>query len=119
MAGKPRFTLEEVISAIEHSRGLLSHAARRLGCTYRALCLYAQRSPRVREALETQRGLLLDYCELQLYAAIRRGEAWAVCLCLRTLGRARGYVVRQETTTLREEEGLAGLLREVHQHGKR
>ena len=106
------------MSAIRHTHGFLSYTARRLGCTYRTLCRYVQRSPRVREALEYERGLLLDDCELHLYEAILRREAWAIAFCLRTLGRERGYVVRRDTATLREEEGLAALL-EAHQSGTR
>ena len=48
-----------------------------------------------------------------MFEAILRSEPWAISLCLRTLGRDRGYVVRQDTTPLSSEEGLAVLL-EAH-----
>ena len=34
----------------------------------------------------------MDTAELSLYNAILRGEAWAVTLALKTLGRDRGYI---------------------------
>jgi hypothetical protein len=113
-----RYTVDEVITALRRSHGLARLAARLLGCSYQSVLNYARRYPEVQATLEDQRGLVVDIAECRLFEAIQRGEAWAISLCLRTLGRDRGYVVRHEKTTLADEEGLAALL-DAHQHGTR
>jgi hypothetical protein len=40
MAGKPRYTQQEVIAALEATRGLASAAALRLGCKYDTVLNY-------------------------------------------------------------------------------
>lgn len=37
---------------------------------------------------------MIDEAELRLWAAIQRGESWAIAFALRTLGRDRGYAER-------------------------
>jgi len=45
---------------------------------------------------------LLDATEEKLVAAIDNGEPWAIALVLKTLGKERGYVERQETVNKSE-----------------
>ena len=39
---------------------------------------------------------MIDTAELKLWQSIQNGEAWGITLCLKTLGKDRGYVERQE-----------------------
>jgi hypothetical protein len=111
MAGKQRYSAEQVCAAIQHTRGLLHLAARHLGCSYHTVCNYVQRYPGVRTTLEAQRGELVDMAELKLYESILRGEPWGITLCLKTLGRDRGYVPQLDTKDVSDHTGLADLLR--------
>lgn len=109
MAGKPRFTAAQIQAAIIQHRGLLFMTAKSLGCSYSTLRNYLARYPSVRDALDSARGELIDTAELKLYESILKGEAWGITLCLKTLGRDRGYVERTEVKDV-GEVGLAGLL---------
>jgi hypothetical protein len=48
--------------------------------------------------MEAQDGEFVDTAELKLRQAVINGEAWAVLFALRTKGKERGYVERQEVT---------------------
>lgn len=91
-----RYTAEEVAEAIELSKGLVSVAARRLGCSRETVRLYAKRYVSVQRAIADAREDVKDLGEARLFQAIDRGEAWAVCFFLKTQGRDRGYVERIE-----------------------
>lgn len=95
---KPRYTVEQVVAALNECHGLIYLAARRLGCTYQTIRNYKERHPAVREAGEQKRGEMVDAAEASLYKAIQGGEAWAVCFTLKTLGKSRGFVERQEVS---------------------
>ena len=91
------FTTEQVIAAIQ--KGYTpTGAASLLGCHPQTIRRYAKRHPTVKEALLAERRCIVDYAEQGLRAAVIRGDAWAVALALKTLGKNRGYVERQELT---------------------
>jgi hypothetical protein len=94
----PRYTAEQVSAALHKSRGMVSHAARALGCDPDTVRNYAKRHPTVAAALHEEREQTTDIAELALYRAIEAGEAWAVCFYLKTQGKERGYVERHEYT---------------------
>ena len=56
------------------------------------------KSTAIREAVDNARGELIDISEQKLRAAVMSGEPWAVAMVLKTLGKSRGYVERQEVT---------------------
>jgi len=101
-----RYSTDEIVRALEKANGLISVAARLLGCTPKTIYRRAEESPRVREIIENAREELVDIAEIALRSALLRGESWAVSMVLRTLGRSRGYSeqlsldVRQEPTKL-------------------
>ena len=41
---------------------------------------------------------MVDLAEQKLWESIQNGEAWGITLCLKTIGKDRGYVERQEFT---------------------
>lgn len=96
MAGKPRFTVQQVIDAIDDKKGMVYLAAEKLGCCHTTVYNYARRHPTVQYAIDANRGVMLDTAELALWRGIQDGESWAVQFALRTLGKDRGYVERQE-----------------------
>lgn len=93
-----KYTQEAMIRAIEASNGMVYVAAKKLGCAANTVYSYAKRYPAVQKAIDEQRGILLDTAELALLKAITHGEGWAVCFTLKTLGKQRGFVERQEVT---------------------
>jgi hypothetical protein len=95
---KQRFTQEQVVSALQQSKGMVTVAARLLRCVPNTVQAYIDRYPAVAEAKRLEREGMLDVAELALLKAIQAGEGWAVCFTLKTIGKSRGYVERQEIT---------------------
>ena len=91
MAGKPRYTKLQVIAALQATRGMVYLAARQLQCDPETIMNYCKRYPEVEQAKHDCRGEMLDVCELKLWKAVQRDEAWAITFALRTVGRTRGY----------------------------
>lgn len=98
MAGKERYTVEQVTDALRQTKGMKGPAAKMLGCSRTAVDNYSKRHPTVQQVIEEERSQMTDVAELALARAIQNGEAWAVCFYLKTQGKARGYVERQELT---------------------
>lgn len=98
MAGKRRYTPQQVIEALKQTKGMRFLAAQRLGCSHDTITNYINRYASVRDAADAQRGEMVDTAELKLWQSIQNGEAWGITLCLKTLGKERGYVERTEQT---------------------
>src|SRR5262245_38218373 len=96
--GRPQlYTDEDIVAALRSSHGLVYLAAKRLGCRPATIYDRAKVSPPVAECIADQRGELIDVAEQKLFAAVRRGQPWAIGMVLKTLGRDRGYVERTES----------------------
>jgi len=99
MSGKPRFTQEQMITALQQAKGLVTVTARLLHCSPSTVEVYIERYPAVAEARRQEREGIVDLAELALVKAIQNGEGWAISLTLKTLGKSRGYVERTENVT--------------------
>lgn len=88
--------LEDVTAALRSCRGLIYLAAKKLNVTRQAVHYFMNRHPELKEIVEEERGRFVDAAELALIAAVQKGQPWAVCFALKTQGRQRGYVERQE-----------------------
>ncbi len=89
-------TAKRCIKAIYEAKGLLTIAAAKSGIGYRTICRYVADYPSVKEAAHEAKEGLLDRAESKLYDAIDKGEAWAIAFFLKTQGKQRGYIERQE-----------------------
>jgi len=96
MSRKQRYTAEEVARALISTKGLVYLAAKRLKCDPLTVNNYCKRYPSVQAAKEAQRGEMVDLAEMKLYESIKKGEPWGITLCLKTLGKDRGYVEQQK-----------------------
>jgi hypothetical protein len=112
-----RLNVKLVREQIAKHGGNCAAAARACGVTRPAVVLFVRRHPELAECLHDARETLVDDAESALYEAVLRGDAWAVCFALKTQGKKRGYVERQEltgadggpvrlTATLEEFKGL-------------
>lgn len=91
-----RFTVDQVATALRVARGNLSGAARALQCDRQTVYGYIADHPELEAVRAEGTELRLDLAENALDRAVAQGEAWAVCFLLKTIGRRRGYVERQE-----------------------
>lgn len=97
-----RLTKAVVMEALRRTHGLVAPAAELLGVSrgslYRAIDRYKLKDYQ-RQLREEVIG---DIAELKLFEAIQAGKPWAVTFYLKTLGRWRGYVERQEIASVGE-----------------
>ena len=111
MARTPRYSAEQVIDALAEPVALVFLAAKRLGCTPETIGNYCRRYPSVQGGQRGPPGEM-DTAELKLWESILKGESWGVTLCLKTLGKDRGYVERTEHTG---EDGREFVIRVVYE----
>ena len=93
-----KFTEAQAVAALLACYGNVSAAARRLDVAHPTLWNRIKRSARLQEARVEATEQALDLAEESLITAVKAGEAWAVCFLLKTRGKRRGYVERQETS---------------------
>lgn len=110
--GREKFTASDVVDALRASKGMVYVAARALDCSANTIYNYAKRYATVQEAINQERGMMVDTAELALWKAIQNGEGWAISLTLKTLGKSRGYVERSEITGSDGSELIVRVVRE-------
>ena len=93
-----KFTEAQAAAALLACYGNVSAAARRLDVAHPTLWNRIKRSERLQEARVEATEQALDLAEESLITAVKAGEAWAVCFLLKTRGKRRGYVERQEAS---------------------
>lgn len=91
-----KYTAEQVIQAVRKNKGILTLAARDLGCTRQTLHNYVNRYTTVADEVSSQREGLLDLAEGKLFEQVNAGNITAIIFTLKTLGKHRGYIERQE-----------------------
>ena len=96
MAGKPKYKVGQVAAAIKAANGLLAAAAHILGCDRSSVYVYVKKHPTLAAAMNECRAVCIDRAELKLMKAVEKGEPWAIAMVLKTIGKERGYVERQE-----------------------
>jgi len=113
---RQRYTREQVVAALEKTKGMVFLAAKILGCSHVTVYNYAKRYKSVQQAIDANRGKVVDTAELKLYDAILAGEHWAVAFALRTIGRDRGYVEKQALDVTSGGEPLSNVIT-IIEHG--
>lgn len=99
MAGQPeRFTAQEVADAVRDAHGLMTLAAKRLGCQPKTVGNYVKRYALVKEARDDAREGLKDFAESQLVKQMQDGNIAGIIFFLKTQAKERGYVERSEVT---------------------
>ncbi|NJL53938.1 hypothetical protein HC928_01445 [bacterium] len=93
---KRKFRVTDMVKALEESKGMVYVAARKMGCSPATIYKYAKDHPEIQATIDAQRGMMLDTAEMALWRALTNGEAWAISLTLKTIGKHRGYVERVE-----------------------
>jgi len=93
-----KYTNSQIVNAIKTTNGMVYLAARQLGCNPQTIYNRMAKSETIRQAVDDSRGELIDISEQKLRIAVLNGEPWAVAMVLKTIGKHRGYVERQEVT---------------------
>jgi hypothetical protein len=104
-----QFTEEQIIAALRKSRGMVHKAADLLGCHHQTIYNYRDKYPAIKEAIEHERGLLLDLAESGLYDAVKKKSPWAIAFTLKTIGKERGYVEKQEVVFVKPDKPVSDM----------
>ena len=115
--GHRHYSTEEIIRAVEIYCGSIAHIARALGCTRAMIHARAAKEPKIREAIDDARGLLVDEAETALAKLVEAGQMQAVIFALKTIGKHRGYcymmqlqILQLHHSTSRQLTNIAGIV---------
>jgi len=95
---RPDLKAKEIAETIEKNKGNISACARQLGLGRYSLYIRIRQEPTLKKALEQSRETMLDMAESVLYSKVLQGSTPELIFFLKTQGRNRGYVERQEIT---------------------
>ena len=93
---KRELTAQKLIKALHESNGLMTFAAKRAGVSYATVKRYVAEFPSVAQAVVDAKEGMLDFAEGKLMEKIKAGDNTAIIFYLKTQGKARGYIERQE-----------------------
>ena len=89
---------KQYAKALRDANGFVTQAAENLNCTRWAVYKAIKKFPSVAEAKEDAREAMTDTAEGALNKLINEGNVAAIIFYLKTQGKQRGYVERQELT---------------------
>ncbi len=90
------FTKEQFLKAIENSGGYISLIAERVGCAIPTVYEWRKNEPEIAEAIKQEKVKQVDHAEGKLQSLIRKENPTAIIFYLKTQGKDRGYIERQE-----------------------
>ena len=89
-------TKRALLEAMEQSLGVVTTACRKVGIGRTTYYEYLKTDPAFASAIDELQNVAIDFAESQLHKQIADGNATATIFFLKTKGKARGYVERQE-----------------------
>jgi hypothetical protein len=85
-----------MLDALEKSLGVVTAACKAVGIGRTTHYLWMQEDAEYRAAVEGLSDVALDFAESQLHKQIKDGNSTATIFFLKTKGKKRGYIERQE-----------------------
>jgi hypothetical protein len=94
---KQNVTLKKaMLEALEKSLGIVTTAAKSVGITRKTHYDWLNKDPQYAKAVTELEDLALDYVESKLFKNIEKEKEASVFFYMKTKGKKRGYVERQE-----------------------
>jgi len=101
-----------LLEALEKSLGVVTTACKTVGVDRGTFYRYYNEDATFKQAVDELENVALDFAESQLHKQIQNGEVSSTIFYLKTKGKKRGYIERQETehsggvqVTFREVDG--------------
>lgn len=91
-------TKKALLEALEKSLGIVTQACKMVGVDRTTFYRYCKDDADFKKAIKDIENVTLDYVESQLHKQIANGNTTATIFYLKTKGKKRGYVERQELT---------------------
>jgi len=96
MATKSNILKNNLLEALEQSLGVVTTACKIVGCNRSTFYKYYNDDKKFKEAVDELQNMTLDFVESQLHKQIKDGNTTATIFYLKTKGKKRGFVERQE-----------------------
>ena len=96
MANKNKYTLDQIKDAINKAGGFISIACKSLGCTRKTIYNYIDKYPELKDVVNDIREHYLDIAEASLIQKVKDGNTPELLFYLKTQGKKRGYVEKQQ-----------------------
>ena len=93
-------TKESLLKAIKQNRGIVTNICKSLDMARQSFYERLDNDIELQEALEDARQEVLDLGESKLIELVQEGNAQAVFFMLKTIGKNRGYIEKQEVEQL-------------------
>lgn len=85
-----------VLEALEQSLGVVTTACKKVGVSRRTFYDWMQKDKDFAEQVKGIEDIAIDFAESQLHKQIKEGSTAATIFLLKTKGKNRGYIERQE-----------------------
>lgn len=85
-----------MLEALEKSLGVVTSACKSVGIGRTTHYLWMDNDPEYRRAVQDVENVAIDFAESQLHQQIKGGNPTSIIFYLKTKGKKRGYVERQE-----------------------
>jgi hypothetical protein len=85
-----------MLEALEKSLGIVSTAAKLAGIDRTTHYVWLKADPDYKKAVASIQDSVLDFAESHLYKLVKEGNPAATIFFLKTKGKKRGYIERQE-----------------------
>ena len=89
---------KDLVEAIQKYNGNISAVARAFKVNRSTIYSDIEKRPELKELIQDERETMLDDAESELNKQVKRGNTTALLFFLKTQGKRRGYVERQEVT---------------------
>lgn len=101
------YDITTIKNAILESGGLYTNIARVLGCEWHTAKKYVEMYEETKRAYDNENEGLLDLAESKLIENINKNDDTAIIFYLKTKGKNRGYIERQEIDI--ESKNITGI----------
>lgn len=98
-----------MLLSMEKSLGVVSVAAKQAGISRNTHYRWMKEDPEYKSAIEELENVTLDFAESKLHEQIIEGNVTAIIFFLKTKGKVRGYIERQEVRIQDERPDLSGI----------
>lgn len=96
MATKTNILKNNLIKALEQSLGVVTTACKKVKCNRSTFYKYYNNDPKFKAEVDAIQDIALDFVESKLFEQIKDDNTTATIFYLKTKGRKRGYIERQE-----------------------
>ena len=96
MSDKTDTIKKKLLVALEKSLGVVTTACKNVGVHRSTYCDYCNNDPEFKKGVDDIQNVAIDFAESQLHKQIQDGNTSATIFFLKTKGKKRGYVERQE-----------------------